>query len=491
MNQALLENPKFLEVEIDEYKLIAKLCRLSFFEFVKEFWDTVIPETYEDNWHIAYLCYELQMAMERVFAGLPREDDIIINISPGSTKSTIVSVMLPAWCWIKMPTCRILGGSHGSKLSTELSRKNRQVVKSEKYRRCFPEIQLSRDQDAKSHFVNTYGGDRYAAGVGGLITGFHGHLLLIDDPLDPQSAVSEAELATANKWMDETLATRKVDKEITLTVLIMQRLHQDDCTANMLAKTKNIRHICLPAEVSDRVQPLHLKSFYKDGLMDPKRLNYKVLAENKLKLGQYGYAGQFSQWPVPPGGGMFKVNRITIDIPPTKWEHIQGETIYPGRIRSWDNAATKDAGCFSAGVKVGLDTKGRVWILNVVRGQWDTDVREDTMKKTAVMDGRPVNILLEQEPGSGGKHQAQSQSRNLHGFHVIIERPSGDKVYRADPFSVQVNNGNVFMAPGPWNEDFLDELRFFPLSKFKDQVDAAAAGYNELVSGYQRAGALE
>ena len=46
------------------------------------------------------------------------------------------------------------------------------------------------------------------------------------------------------------------------------------------------------------------------------------------------------------------------------------------------------------------------------------------------------------------------------------------------------------MAPGPWNEDFLDELRFFPLSKYKDQVDAAAAGYNELVGGIERVGAL-
>lgn len=469
---------------VTEPELVASISKESFFEFVQEFWDEICSESYVHNWHIEVLCNELQIAVERVILGLPKLYDIAINISPGSTKSIIVSEMLPAWGWTRMPTMRTIGGSHGANLAVELSRLNRQLIRSEKYQQCFPDIRLSPEQDAKSYFVNTQGGSRYAVGVGGSVVGRHGHLLLVDDPVDPQGAISEVEMQTANRWMDETLATRKVDKSVTLTILIMQRLHQNDCTANMLKKSEKIKHICLPAELSEYVKPTHYASFYKDGLMDPVRLSRETLAENKKKLGQYGFAGQFGQHPVPPGGGMFKVDRIIIDEPPvgsSKWIRI---------VRSWDYAATADGGCFTTGVKVGLDYKKRLWILNAVRGQWSTDVRESMCRSTAVLDGKDIPILLEQEPGSGGKDQAIASVRNLMGFNVIVERPTGNKVYRADPFSVQVNIGNVYMVRGPWNEAFVDEMRFFPLSTYKDQIDAASAGVNYVVDGGQRVGAL-
>lgn len=471
------------KLAVDEYQLIASICKESFFEFVKEFWDTIIPETYIHNWHIEVLCNELQIAAMRVFAGLPCLYDIIINISPGTTKSTIATEMLPAWSWACMPSCRLIGGSHGSSLSMDLSRRNRQIIKSEKYQRCFPDIRLSRDQDSKSYFINTRGGSRFAVGVGGSVVGMHGHILIIDDPIDPKGAVSETELATANRWMDETLATRKVDKLVSLTILIMQRLHQNDPTANMLKKTARVKHICFPAELSDKIQPKHFASFYKDGLMDPVRLSREILADNAKKLGQYGFSGQFGQDPVPLGGGMFKTERIKIGVAPEKnWKGI---------IRSWDKAATLDGGAYTAGVKIGVDQKDRVWILNVKRGQWDTDVREEHTKSTAIVDGKKVEILLEQEPGSGGVDSVKATVRNLLGFIVRVVRPTGDKVHRADPFSVQVNIGNVYMVEGPWNEDFLDEMKFFPLSKYKDQIDAASAGFNFIAGSRTRVGALQ
>lgn len=474
-----------LELSFSEDELVASICRESFFEFVKEFWNVIIPEEYQHNWHIEYLCKELQVSVERIFVGLPRLDDIIINISPGTTKSTIVSEMLPAWCWTRMPSCRVIGGSHGASIAMDLSRKNRQIIKSERYRTLFPEISLSRDQDSKTYFVNMHGGSRYAVGVGGSVTGLHGHLLLVDDPIDPKGAISDVEMTTANRWMDETLATRKVDKAVTLTILIMQRLHQNDCTANMLEKVKNIKHICLPAEASDKISPSNLITFYKDGLMDPIRLSKEILEESQLRLGQYGYAGQFGQDPVPAGGGMFKVDRMILDDPPIgvkKWKRL---------VRSWDKAATLDGGCYTAGVKLGIDWKNKLWILDCVRGQWDTDVREDIIRSTTEMDGVECDVLLEQEPGSGGKTCAQATVRNLRGFRVIVERPTGNKVYRADPFSVQVNNRLVYIAKGGWNVAFVDEMKFFPLSKYKDQIDAASGGFTHLVGGRTRVGAFK
>ena len=111
--------------------------------------------------------------------------------------------------------------------------------------------------------------------------------------------------------------------------------------------------------------------------------------------------------------------------------------------------------------------------------------REDIIRATAEADGRSTNIWIEQEPGSGGKESAEGTIRNLMGFVCKADRPTGDKVYRADPFSVQVNNGNVQLLRGDWNSEFKEELRFFPFSKYKDQVDAASGAFSKLRHSFQ------
>ena len=87
---------------------------------------------------------------------------------------------------------------------------------------------------------------------------------------------------------------------------------------------------------------------------------------------------------------------------------------------------------------------------------------------------------MEQEPGSGGKESAEATIKNLMGFSVYKDRPVGDKVKRADPFSVFVNNGNVRMLRAFWNDLYIDELTNFPNSTFKDQTDASSGAFAKL-----------
>lgn len=428
-----------------------------------------------------------------MFRGEKKKYDLIINISPGSTKSTLCSIMFPAWTWTRMPSTRVIGASYAFQLSMDLSRRGRDVIRSPKYRAAFPEIVLREDQDTKSFFMNTAGGSRYAVGVGGSVTGMHGHFLVVDDPLDPNKAVSEAELKTANRWMSETLPTRKVDQSITPTILIMQRLHQDDPTSVMLEKAETIqkesgkelkvKHICLPAELTDKVKPINLRRFYRDGLMDQYRLPREVLNSNRVVLTEYGFAGQFLQWPIPRGGGMFKTDRIkVVDRAPIKIKQ---------RVRFWDKAGTRGGkGAFTVGLLMSEEREGGFFIEDVVRGRWDSSEREKIIKHTAEVDGRSVVVGLEQEPGSGGKESAESTIRNLAGWKVRAERPTGDKEARADPFSVQVNNGNVSMVRADWNWEYLNELSFFPFSTYKDQVDGSSGAFNMLVRPRPRIGAF-
>lgn len=742
---------------IDQYELVASLCRESFYDFVLQFWEVLVNRPFLDNWHVKYLCDELQYMAELIFARKPKEYDLIINISPGSTKSTIVSIMLPAWMWTRMPDACVIGASHTYSLAVDLSRKNRMVVKSEKYMKCFPYIKVPLEQDAKGYFINTKNGMRFAAGIDGDVTGRHGDMILIDDPLDPKGGFSEALIETANTNIKETLANRKKDPMMNPIIIIMQRLAENDPTGMMLKDWPDpIKHICLPAELTKDVKPKECRKFYKNGIMFPARHPIEFLArEKKRERGGAYYAGQYLQQPIPRGGAMFHVDRFRIEpLPPVKfrskmrywdkaclvsgtgittlrgvipienvfagdyvltrngwslvedcWEAKQSEEIasvlfsdgrvltgtpdhkifiknrekywtdlqrliisdevlldnevllwqekgvqrqkcdflmedtitdinvmgrpkvnsdtsiatngtkklrnidtevytgiygkqhmvpYPKVVMSttktmtgiimtfqiwnvynqnniedymqtnyltrlrwqilsivrkhlllfdvpWQNQkdiiakivgmnflqrvlrlnfvcpvgrnvavydisvknnheffangvlvhnSSKNSGMFTVGVLMGKDFNDMYWVLDVVRGQWDTYNREQIVRRTAEADGLSVRIGIEQEPGSSGKDSVEASIRNLGGFKVVADRPTGDKAERAEPYSTQVNAGHVMLISADWNHKYIEELRYFSRdnTKYKDQVDASSGAFKFVSRPVFRAG---
>lgn len=267
---------------------------------------------------LVHNCNELQAVAERVFRNEPKEYDLVTNVSPGTSKSTVYSILFNPWTWTRMPSARHLSACHADGLALDLANKSRWVIKGDKYRAYYPEVVLRDDQDAKGHYANTAGGERFTCTVAGKSPiGRHVHFQVVDDPIDPKKAVSEAEIKTAREFMTNILPSRKVDKKVSVMMLVMQRLHEDDPTGVLLELAKKdgaaaVRHICLPAalhEDRDRenVKPPELLARYSaDGLMDPVRLPARELKTFRVTLGEYGYAGQFRQSPVPPGGGQFK-----------------------------------------------------------------------------------------------------------------------------------------------------------------------------------------
>jgi len=352
----------------------------------------------------------------------------------------------------------------------------------------FPDLVLRRDISQKTKFQNVKGGWRKSCSTGSAITGFHGHFILVDDPLSPHEAVSEKKLETATDWFKETLPTRMVDQSITPTILIMQRVHEEDPSYVMLNQGTPVRHICLPATADEEVaRPKGVLTNYgKTKLLDPIRLNKDVLFSAERRLGTVSYEGQYGQRPMARTGGMFKIDRLIV-------ERINRSLLDPKKIvRYWDKAATKDGGAFTVGLKMALLKDGRIAILNVVRGQWDSGARNAIMKQTAEMDGKAVVIYTEQEPGAGGKESAEATVRLLAGYRVRLDRPSGDKAVRADPFSGQVNTGNVVLQNAEWNADYIKELQGFPdRVRFKDQVDASSGAFNNLTTPPVRIGAIQ
>jgi predicted phage terminase large subunit-like protein len=488
--------PKLERVQqalLNPLAITRELNNRSLYHFLQCFWPLVSAHDFTPNWHIEYLCSELEILAERVAKREAKEYDLIINVPPGTTKTITCSIVFPVWCWTKWFWMRFICASYSGALSLESADYCREIIRSAQFQELYPELDIKDDKDTKSNFrivkkgpvtKNTrkieVGGNRYSTSVGGTLTGFHGDLLIVDDPLNPTQAASDVELTNANHWVSQTLSTRKTDKSVTPTVLIMQRLHQNDPSGHMLEKQKeNLKHISLPGEARNyrkQVKPAELYKFYKDDLLDPVRMSWKVLKDLEADLGQYGYAGQIGQDPTPPGGGMFKVGHFQfISVLPSINQYIK-------TIRYWDKAASAGEGAFTVGVKMSQLTERRWVVEDVKRGQWSTNERERIIRETAIADGTRVEVWIEQEPGSGGKDSASGTIRNLAGFTIYAERPTGDKAHRADPYSVQVNDGAFMILINPeWNHAFVEEHRFFPFSTYKDQVDAASGAFNKLV----------
>lgn len=472
-------------MQLNYYSLARGICRESYFEFFKMFWPVISPEPLVLNWHVEYLCNEIQHHMERVFKRQTKECDLIVNISPGTSKSSIFSVLLQPWCWTRMPGLRKIGCSYQEELAFELTVKSRRVVQSPLYSRLFPEIELRKDLNAKSLWSNTLGGDRYAIGMGGGIMGKHGHLIVLDDPLNPREGRSEAAINTAREFCTESLPSRLIhtENDASFMMLVMQRICIDDPTGLWLQRS-GVKQICLPAELTDDVKPENLRDNYVDGLFSPTLLPRAKLCKKLEELGQYGYSGQFLQSPIPLGGGMFKVDKLE--------EHYAypGDECFTRIARFWDRAASDGKGDWTVGVKMGLHKDGSYWILDVVRGQWSSDTREKIMQETAARDGKRVRIGFEQEPGSSGIDSAKETIRRLSGYLIEGFRATGSKEVRADTFSVQVNAGNVKVLKGKWLSDYKYELAHFPNAKHDDQVDASSGAFSMLINKKVKLGVL-
>lgn len=455
-----------MQVNLSPNKALAELCRRSFYRFVQEFWSTIIPEDPVWNWHIKYLCDELQYLNSFVMRREPKPYDLVINISPGATKSTIVTQMYNAWIWTVDPAQRIIASSYAHPLALSHAIKTRDIVTSDKYQDLFPEITLKSDQASKSDFRNTLGGQRFTTSTGGTVTGMHGHQIIVDDPINPQQSASEAERLTANEFVTSTLSTRKIDKSITPTILIMQRLHEMDPSGVMLSKkNKKVKHINLPAEDKGNVRPPELAQYYTDGLMDPIRLSREVLNEALTDLGSYGFAGQYGQDPAPADGGLIKKEWFPIidwkpEFANLAWNFV-ADTAYT-------ESEKNDPSGYLAYAKHGNDF--------IIR--WaQTEYLEfpdlcKALPTFAQQHGYSRSrSIIEVEPKASGKSLVQTLARETNLNIKEGKPPAKDKVARVKDSSPTMEAGRIKLIRGPWNKEFLDQLAMFPNAAHDEYVD--------------------
>lgn len=457
--------------------------------FTRQAWLQIETRSYVHGWHLDAICEHL----EAVSSGQIRK--LMINMPPRHMKSLGVCVFWPAWDWLRNPRDQFLYASYAETLSIRDSVKCRRLIQSPYYTSLLmafqPDLVLVGDQNTKIRFENNFGGYRIATSVDGSNTGEGGDKIIVDDAHNLRDVESPVKRISVIDWWWQVMSTRLNDPKTGSVVIIMQRSHEADLCGEILEKEDDWNRLILPAEYEGSNKCCTVLGFKdpRNQINEPlwkDRFGSKELGELKRKLGTYGAAGQLQQRPSPREGGMFKITAM-------KMVHNFDRHHILNSVRYWDKAATEGTGCNTAGVlmhQMKPETYPFEYLVeDVVTGQWSTAQREAVMKQTAELDrgrtnsivgGKVVKIWLEQEPGSGGKDSSWASVKNLKGFAVSIDRASKDKVVRAEPFSAQVEIGNVGVMVKDWTDDYLQELELFPVGKEKDRVDASTGAFNRL-----------
>lgn len=397
--------------------------------------------------------------------------------------SLAVGVFWPAWEWGPrgLPHYRYVGASHSEDLSIRDNMRMRRVVESDWFQDRW-RVRLARDQNEKRKFENASTGFRAAVSATAM-TGHRGNRVIYDDPHSVEGAISDKKRPTVLRIFAETVTTRLNDPERSAIIVVMQRLHEMDLSGHILASDLGYEHLCLPMEFEPG-RRCRTSIGFEDPrteageLLFEQRFPRAVVERDKRAMGAIATAGQFQQRPTPRGGGMFPIDEFRIVEAPPAPDRIKAT------VRYWDKAGTdaqkSGATAQTAGVLMHYLHDGSFVVGDVQFGQWAALERERRIKQTAEIDGRRIKVYVEQEPGSGGKESAEATIRNLAGFSVYADRPTGDKAVRAEPYAAQVQGGNVSIVRAPWNLPFLHEHEAFPVGATKDMVDAAAAALNIL-----------
>lgn len=453
----------------------------SLYEFVKQSWHVVEPGVpFIASWHIEAICEHL----EAVSHGEIR--NLLINIPPRHSKSTIVSVMWPAWEWLADPSQKFLCASYAGVLAVRDNLKCRRLVQSPWYQERWGTIfALSGDQNAKQRFENDKTGYRLATSVGGTATGEGGSRLVLDDPHGAQDAQSDAMRESAIEWFDMVWSTRLNNPKTDAMVTIMQRLHEADVSGHILKDIGGWDHICIPAEYDEVVRRTSLGTYdprsKKGSLICPERFGTEELAKLKKLLGEYGTAGQLQQQPAPAGGGILKTKHFQLwrgELPPIDFI-----------LQSYDGAYTTKT--------TGDPTACSVWGVAEVKGKrigllldcWAEHLAYPKLRKKALDDwratygatekrkGRKPDAVMVEKKSSGISLIQDLQTANIPVFSYDPGR--ADKIARAHQAAPILELDILYVIesekrpgePVSWAAEFIEQCAKFPNAEHDDYVD--------------------
>jgi len=395
---------------------------------------------------------------------------LIINLPPRHLKSLMASVAFPAWCLGHDPSAQILCVSYAQDLADKFARDGRSIMMSPWYRRIFA-TRLAAQRQAVEEFVTTRQGYRLATSTGGVLTGRGADIIVIDDPLKPEEALSQAQRRAANGWFDHTLYSRLNDKRDGAIVIIMQRLHEDDLVGHVLAQ-EPWEVLSFPA-IAEADEVHEIKTIWgprrfrrrQGEALHREREPLDTLDRIRRTIGEYNFAGQYQQAPAPLGGGLVKA----------EWFKRYSESDRPERfdqiVQSWDTAnKATELSDFSVCTTWGIKAK-HLFLLGLFRKRLDYPALKRAVREQQSLFN--ANEVLIEDKASGTQLIQELISENCHG--VTRYEPTCDKIMRLHAQTALIENGFVHIPEtAPWLAEYLHEMTVFPNGKHDDQVDSTA-----------------
>lgn len=474
---ALLAHADAIKEELDRRECV----KLS--TFVKRAWHIIEPSTpYVHGKHIDLICDHL----EAIADGKIRR--LIINIPPGTSKSTIVGVFFPMWLWgpKNKPGKRFVGVSHEQTLGVRDNLKCRRLAESEWYqKRWGSNVKLTRDQNEKLNFENAATGFRLVATPSN-VTGRRGDIVIVDDPISVENSNSLAERNKVNTWFQESLPSRMNSPENSAIVLVMQRTHENDPTGFILKNKWGWEHLVLPM----RYEPdKHCKTtISKDWrtesgeLLFPERFPEHIVKELELTLGSYASAGQLQQNPIVKGGNLIKsqwFGNFEV-LPEIKYRIIFADT-------AQKTAEHNDYSVFQCW---GYGDDKKIYLIAQIRGKWEAPELErravafwQACYEKNATQGQLRSLRIEDKASGTGLIQ---KLKSVNKLPIVAIQRTKDKYTRALDILSYIEAGYVMLpSKSPFLNDFLSECEAFNPDGshlHDDQVDCLIDACAEMLS---------
>jgi predicted phage terminase large subunit-like protein len=426
-----------------------------FMKFVNQVWPTFIHGRHHER---------MARAFEEVANGTCKR--LIINMPPRHTKSEFASYLLPAWFLGKYPHKKVIQTSHTAELAVGFGRKVRNLVDSDPYKRLFPKVELQSDSKAAGRWNTNYGGDYFAIGVGGAVTGKGADIRIIDDPHSEQ----EAALAQVNpdiydktyEWY--TSGPRQRLQPGGAIVIVMTRWSMRDLTAQVLKAAAQRggdewKVIEFPA-ILPSGEPLWPEFWSKEEL--------EVLHE---ELPNSKWMAQYQQQPTSDNNAIIK----------REWWQIWPEDEPPQcefLIQSWDTAFTKNersdySACTTWGVFYQEDDTGKlqanIILLDTVKERMEfPELKQRALKEYKYWE--PDTLIVEAKAaGAPLVYELRAM-----GIPVQEYTPSrgNDKIARLNAVADIFASGKVWVPNTTWAEELIEETASFPSGEHDDLVDS-------------------
>ena len=454
-----------------EYQAMLKLDFSSFVE--RTFYELNPEAVFRHGVYIDLVASALQKCLD---GGVKR---LIINLPPRGLKSHMVSVALVAFALGHDPTKKFICASYGQDLADKHARDCRTIMMSPMYRALFPQTVIA--VKSLSDFTTTRGGDRMSTSVNGVLTGRGADIIILDDIIKPDDAMSESRRREAIDWYRNSLLSRLNDKENGVIIIVMQRLHQEDLVGELLGSEPDRWEVLsLPAIArEDETYPFDTvfgqQTFRRrvGEPLHPERESLSVLDQIKQAIGEFNFQSQYQQDPIPVEGNLVKAEWLCSYSPeerPKKFSFV---------LQSWDTASKSgELNDYSVCTTWGL-YDGFFYLLDV----WRKRVGYPELKRAALdlfRKYQPHKILIEDKSsGIALIQDLRSDGVRRTEAHKLL--PGVDKVVRFSTQTIHFEQRKVIIPEkSPWRDEWVREITGFPSTKFDDQVDSTTQALDYL-----------